>query len=159
MAVRLSALCARHPFPPRRFLLLIFVRGWVDPRAIVRLEGLSKLEKPPHWKSNRDLPACIIVPQPTTLPRAPKMNTCLSQFLIFTSVYFSTNFLASIQRFYFFFLVGLFMFLPYEKIHKLIERVCLAASLLTSTQEVVEHRAPWLMLFLFIYSSSRQIPE
>jgi hypothetical protein len=32
-------------YPPGRFLLLIFVRGRVDTRAIVRLEGLSKLKK------------------------------------------------------------------------------------------------------------------
>jgi hypothetical protein len=42
MAMWLSALFARHTLPPGRFLVL----GLVDPRVIVRLEGLGKLKNP-----------------------------------------------------------------------------------------------------------------
>jgi hypothetical protein len=43
MAVRLSAWRAGRPLPPGRFLVFISVRGWIDPRAVVRLEGLGQL--------------------------------------------------------------------------------------------------------------------
>jgi hypothetical protein len=44
MAVRFSGPRAGRPSPPGRFLVLISVRGWVDPRAIVRLEELGQLK-------------------------------------------------------------------------------------------------------------------
>jgi hypothetical protein len=71
LMIRLSALHASHPLPPtpERFLVLISVRGWVASRATVWLEGLGKLKKSTSSGTRtRDLLACSIVPQPTTLP-------------------------------------------------------------------------------------------
>jgi hypothetical protein len=67
--------------PPGRFLVIISVGGWVDPRAMVRLEGLGKLEKStPSGIGTGDLPTCSIVPQPTTLPRAPETCSVVTNF-------------------------------------------------------------------------------
>jgi hypothetical protein len=46
MAMNLPALRVGRPLPPPpgRFLVLICVRGRVDPKTIVRLEGLGQLK-------------------------------------------------------------------------------------------------------------------
>jgi hypothetical protein len=72
MAARLSALRAGRFQPPGRFQVLISVRACVDPRPIVRLEGLGTLKKAtPSGTRTGDLPSSSIVPQASTLPRAP----------------------------------------------------------------------------------------
>jgi hypothetical protein len=45
MAVKSSALNAGHALLPEKSMLLISVRGLVDPRAMVQLQGLCKLKK------------------------------------------------------------------------------------------------------------------
>jgi hypothetical protein len=76
VAAQLMALCAGRSLLTRNiiflFLVLISVRGWVNPRSMVWLEGLAKLKKFIRLigSRNRDLKACRIVPQPTMLPRA-----------------------------------------------------------------------------------------
>jgi hypothetical protein len=41
---RQSASCTGHALPPGRFLILISIRGWINTRAIVWLDGLGKLK-------------------------------------------------------------------------------------------------------------------
>jgi hypothetical protein len=79
MVVRLLALCAGHPLPPGRLLVLISVRGCVDPRAI----RIRSIEKFSDLIGNRthDLRACSIVPEPTTLPHAPSKMVFYQHFL------------------------------------------------------------------------------
>jgi hypothetical protein len=83
MAERLSALRPGCFIPPGRYLVLISVRGWVDPRVTVRLEGLGLLKKSTSSGTRTgDLPACSIVLQPTTRPRAPEIHMQVTYSLI-----------------------------------------------------------------------------
>jgi hypothetical protein len=69
MTMRLLALRADSALPPGIFVVLISVGRRVNPRAIVRLEGLGKLKKITDLIGNgaHDLPACSIMPQPAIL--------------------------------------------------------------------------------------------
>jgi hypothetical protein len=58
-------------YPQEHFWYSFLLRGWVNPRAIVRLKVLSKLKKCiSSGIRTGDLPAYSIMPELTTLPRA-----------------------------------------------------------------------------------------
>jgi hypothetical protein len=83
MVVRLWALCAGRPLFPGRCLVLISVRGWVDSTATGRIRSIEK-SNDVIGNRTRDLPACSIALQATTLLRAPVK--CFSYCLFYYTV-------------------------------------------------------------------------
>jgi hypothetical protein len=76
MAVRLSALRVGRHLPPRKFPGTHFCYSLSRPQGHSAAGRIRSIEESDDLIGNRtrDLPACSIVSQPTTLPHAPVGN-------------------------------------------------------------------------------------
>jgi hypothetical protein len=77
--VRLSPLRAgRPPFTPRKIPVTRFCQKLSRPQSYITAGWIRSIAKSNDLIGypTRDLPACSIVPQPTTLPRAPPPPLC-----------------------------------------------------------------------------------
>ena len=76
----------RSSFPQEIFLVLTYFRGWVDPRATVRPEGLCQWKISVTLSRIRDIHTCRAVPEPTAPPHD---LFCYVLWIIQNCVYYS----------------------------------------------------------------------
>ena len=77
--VRLSNLRTGRLYPQEILLVLISVRGSVDPQGYSAARRIMSMKNSNDTIGNRtrDLPTCSAVPQPTAPPRAVKRDRCV----------------------------------------------------------------------------------
>jgi hypothetical protein len=80
MAVRFSDLRTGRPITPRRSLVPLLVRGWVDPTATVYLEGLGQFKTTMNSLGVKP-GTCSIVPQQITLERGLSLDWFKNKFI------------------------------------------------------------------------------
>jgi hypothetical protein len=103
MAVKLSALCAGRPLPPMKIPGTHFCQRLSRPQGHSVAGRIRSIEKSSDLieTRTRDLPACFIVPQPSTIPRAPYLEFkqvilpykyCISGYYQSSCFYLKINF-------------------------------------------------------------------
>jgi hypothetical protein len=105
MAARLSALHAGCTLPPGLFIFedswhSFLLRGWVNPRAIMRPEGLGQFKNPPHRDLNPRPSSLQYSARQSYLQKMPWQKWCSLRCSVWLEFYLRVWFLSPKILFY-----------------------------------------------------------